>query len=349
MFGPAGVTLVTAFDRREGAAYRDPSKNADLPLHLRGRRAYWWTVLPKDSTVYFFFNNVVAKSSFSQYTLMEELAQAPAHVDSAPGATSRFILDMRYNSGGDGTLTPAIVNEFVKRDASIGRRGRLFVITGRKTFSAAAGTVIDLLHHTSAILVGEPMGVPFNSSGDAAHSTLQNHHVDLMISTKGTYASALDSIRMIPVQVPATMSGVEYFAGRDPAMEAVLAAPAPYPDMLTTLNERGGEAARALWAVQNARYGTVEWWQPFTFDQLNALSYDLLGKKRTPDAIAGFELNAERFARRWEVWDSLGDAYREAGRRADAKAAYTHALTLAPDNWNASYQKKMIQELSGPS
>jgi hypothetical protein len=346
MFGPPGIPLVTAFGKRDGEAYRDPSKNADLPLHLRGRRAYWWTALPADSTVYFAFNVVTAKSSFSQFTLMQELAHAFAHVDSAPAATSRFILDMRYNQGGDGSLTPAIVNEFVKRDASIGRRGRLFVITGRKTFSAGAGTVLELLHHTSAILVGEPMGVPFNSSGNEAPSTLPNHHLGVMISTNATYTSQLDSIRIIPVQVPATMSGVDYFAGRDPAVEAVLSAPAPYPDVLTTLDERGGVAARALWAEQAGRYGTIQWWQPFTWDRLNDLSYGLLEKKRTADAIAGFELNTQQFPNRWEVWDSLGDAYREAGRRVDAKAAYTRALTIAPDNWNASYQKKMIQELS---
>src|SRR5262249_7393192 len=148
MSGPPGFVLKTAFGGRTAAALRDPAANRDLPLHLRGRRAYWWTALPADSTVYFAFNNVVAQSSFSPRSLRDELRAALAHVDSLPTATTRFVLDMRYNSGGDGTLTPMIVNEFVKRDASIGRPGRFFVITGRKTFSAAAGTIIDLLHHT---------------------------------------------------------------------------------------------------------------------------------------------------------------------------------------------------------
>ncbi|HEV8366265.1 MAG TPA: tetratricopeptide repeat protein [Gemmatimonadaceae bacterium] len=347
IYGPPGIGLVTAFNKREGAAYRDPTKNADLPLHLRGRRAYWWTYLPKDSTVYFALNNIAAKSSFSQYTLLQELKQALAHVDSAPDATTRFILDMRYNSGGDGSLTPAIVNEFVKRDGSIGRRGRLFVIVGRKTFSAAAGTVIELAEHTSAIFVGEPMGVAYNSSGDAGHSVLPNQRIALSISTRSITNTALDGIRVIPVQIPAAMTGVDYFAGRDPAVETILSTRAPYPDVLTTLQEHGGAAARALWNEQRDRYGAIDWWEPFRWEQLNAISYQLLAQKRSDDAIAGFELNTERFPKRWEAWDSLGDAYRETGRRADAKGAYQRALALAPDNWNADYQKRMIKDLSG--
>lgn len=345
--GPPGTHLITAFAGRDAEGYRDPGANADLPLHLRGRRAYWWTYLSGDSTVYFAFNNVVARSRFSKFTLMEELDQALGRVDSAPAGTKRFILDMRYNSGGDGSLTSAIVNEFVKRDASIGRRGRLFVITGRKTFSAAAGTVIDLLRHASPILVGEPMGVAFNASGDAGHSSLPNHAIGVAISTNSTLITALDDVRVIPVQIPATMSGEAYFAGRDPPVDAILAATAPYPEVLSTLEQRGAAAARALWTEQERRYGGLDWWQPFTWEALNGLSYQLLDRKRLQDAVAGFELNAQRFPGKWEAWDSLGDGYRAAGRSDDAVTAYQRALALAPDNWNAGHQKEALRELTG--
>jgi tetratricopeptide (TPR) repeat protein len=345
--GPPGTHLVTAFGKRDAEGYRDPGNNADLPLHLRGRRAYWWTYLPQDSTVYFAFNNVVARSRYSQLTLMEELRQALDRVDSAPAATKRFILDMRYNSGGDGSLTAAIVNEFVKRDASIGQRGRFFVITGRKTFSAAAGTVIDLLRHASPLLVGEPMGVGFNASGDPGHSVLPDGHIQVAISTNSTTVTALDNVRVIPVQIPAATSGEDYFAGRDPPIAAILAAPAPYPEVLTTLRDQGAEAAQALWTTQARRYGRFDWWLPFTWEGLNDLSYRLLDLKRLDDAVAGFQLNTQSFPGRWEAWDSLGDGYRAAGRAADAAAAYRRALELAPDNWNASHQRQAIQELTG--
>jgi tetratricopeptide (TPR) repeat protein len=345
MDGPPKVSLVTAFGGRNAGGYLDPDSNPDLPVHLRGRRAYWWTVLLEDSTVYLQINSLTAESRYSPISLFATLEQALGHVDSAAERSSRFILDLRYNSGGDGSLVPRIVNAFVKREGSIGRRGRFFVIVGRKTFSAAADLAIDLMRHTQAIFVGEPMGAPFNASGDAAHSMLPHHQIDVGISSNNVQTAKLDSIRVIPVQIPASMTGVTYFAGGDPALAAILSRPAPYADILTTLQERGAAAAHALWGEMRRAYGDLPWWRPFTLGELNELSYRLLGEHRTDDAIAGFELNTEQYPGAWETWDSLGDGYKAAGRGADAKAAYQHALRIAPDNWNAEYEKRMVTEL----
>lgn len=347
--GPPGTHLVTAFGGRTDARYRNPTENADLPLHLRGRRAYWWTALPGDSAVYFALNNMVSKSGFSPNTLMQELRAALGQVDARPHLYQRFILDMRYNSGGDGSLVPALVNEFVKRDSTINRPGRFFVITSGKTFSAAADCVLDLLRHTSVVLVGEPMGVPYNGSGDPGRSVLPGNKIEISISTNSRSTSSLDSIRVVPVQLPAPMAGEEYFAGRDPALAAILDAPTPQPTVAGVLDREGGAAARKLWTTQNAKYGGYTWWQPFTWEQLNALSYRLLEAKRSDDALAGFTINTERYPTRWEPWDSLGDAYRAVGRRAEARDAYSRALALAPDNWNAEAERRAIRELGASS
>lgn len=347
MEGPPGATVVTAFNRRAAADYRDPDKNGDLPLHLRGRRAYWWTVIPNNGGVYLQVNNIVGKSRYSPFTLLETLRQALAHADSFPGNTPRFILDLRYNSGGDGSLNPRLAREFIRRDTGIAGRGRLFVLTGGKTFSAAADLAIMLMRHTPATFAGEPMGVPFNASGDAGHSKLENHEIGVSISTNTWMMAKDDSIRVVPVQIPVAMTGERYFAGSDPVLDAILSRPAPFPDVLTTLREQGGTAAKALWESLRREFGSVSWWRPFTMNELNSLSYDLLGRKRIDDAIAGFELNRDRFPTAWETWDSLGDAYKEAGRRAEARSSYERALRIAPDNWNAEYQRKMIKELAG--
>jgi len=347
MEGPPGVTVETAFNRRAPAAYRDPDKNGDLPLHLRGRRAYWWTVMPDGGGVYLQVNNIVGKSRYSPLTVLETVRQALAHADSLPGTAPRFILDLRYNSGGDGSLNVRLAREFIRRDTGIARPGRFFVLTGQKTFSAAADLAIMLGRHTPAIFAGEPMGVPFNASGDAGHSELPNHKIAVSISTNNWMMAKDDGIRVVPVQIPVSMSGERYFAGIDPVLDAIISRPVPYPDVLTTLREQGGAAAKALWESLGREFGAVPWWRPFTMSELNSLAYDLLGQKRTEDAIAGFELNRDRFPAAWETWDSLGDAYKEAGRKAEARASFERALRIAPDNWNAEYQRKMIKELAG--
>ena len=144
------------------------------------------------------------------------------------------------------------------------------------------------------------------------------------------------------------MTGVDYFARRDPALDAFLSAPAPYPEVVATLRSEGAAAARALWKDLTNRYGTISWWEPFTWDEMNRVSLGLLDQKRIDDAIAGLEMNAERYPSRWEAWDSLGDGYRAVDRKADARQAYGRALQIAPDNWNAAYQRRMIRELQGP-
>ena len=50
---------------------------------------------------------------------------------------------------------------------------------------------------------------------------------------------------------------------------------------------------------------------------------------------ATFELNVARFPESSNVYDSLGEAYMEAGRRQEAISNYRKSLALDPENTNA--------------
>jgi len=54
------------------------------------------------------------------------------------------------------------------------------------------------------------------------------------------------------------------------------------------------------------------------------------------------ELNARRHPNSWNAHDSLGEAYRKAGRTSDAVRSYERSLGLNPDNANA---RKMLEAL----
>jgi hypothetical protein len=344
-WAPPGQQLVTAFAGRAPSTFRTPPGNPDLPLHLRLRLAYWWTAVLDSGFVYFQLNAVAAQPSYAPKSLLQTVREMMAYVDTATPRPARLILDLRYNSGGDGSLNARIVNEIIKRDSSVNRRGRLFVLTGRKTFSAAVDLTLEILRHTDAILVGEPMGASRQAAGDPMDGVLPAHRIGLAISTHYLPVSP-DSSPVVEVEVPAPFTGADYFAGRDPALMAILAEPAPMPTIADVLRTEGVAAARRLWERQSARYGLIPWWQPFRQSEMNDLGYDLIGEHRAADAVIAFELNTERFGDRWETWDSLGDGYRAAGRNADALAAYRHALALAPDNWNSAAQRRAIAELS---
>jgi CubicO group peptidase (beta-lactamase class C family) len=66
----------------------------------------------------------------------------------------------------------------------------------------------------------------------------------------------------------------------------------------------------------------------FSEPQLNLLGYALMNRKRLQDAIAIFKLNVEMFPRSANVYDSLGEAYMNDGKKELAITNYEKALEL---------------------
>jgi len=343
MFGPPvgdSIRLVTAFGDREALDFR--KRDPALPLHLRYRLYYDFTFVPEADAVYVQFNFVQddPQESFRDFTQRLFRFVDGRRID-------RFILDLRYNSGGDGSMLLPFVHDLIKRDETVNRPGHFFTLVGRKTFSAAVMLLADLQRHTSTVLVGEPAGAPRNHFGDAAAFVLPNSGMRLSVSTLYWQLSTSDDTsRVEPIDIPAPFSSRDYFSGRDPALEAALADEAfqPIPAML---HERGGEIARIAYEERSARWAQYAWWRPFDRATLNTLGYSLLEESRVADAVIAFELNAARFPDDWRVWDSLGDGYATAGRNQDAVRCFERALTIAPDSPNAEYQRRRTAELGG--
>lgn len=111
-------------------------------------------------------------------------------------------------------------------------------------------------------------------------------------------------------------------------------------DVLLPLAMSGGADAAI------AEYRRLVREEPETWDfreaQLNRLGYVLLQHEKNREAIAIFRLNAERFPRSANVWDSLAEAYMRDGQRELAIAHYRKALALDPKNDNAA---KMLEKL----
>jgi C-terminal processing protease CtpA/Prc len=118
--------------------------------------------------------------------------------------------------------------EEVLRDPAIDRPGRLFVITGRITFSAAANFATDLEQETGAIFAGEAMGGSPNLYGDARQIHLPYGTQDLYMATRYWERSTPDDQRItIEPTIGVSLSSADYFAGRDPVLDAILKVPLP--------------------------------------------------------------------------------------------------------------------------
>jgi CubicO group peptidase (beta-lactamase class C family) len=82
----------------------------------------------------------------------------------------------------------------------------------------------------------------------------------------------------------------------------------------------------------------------FSESELNTLGYQLLGMKRTIDAIEIFKLNVEMFPKSANPYDTLGEAYLADNQKELALANYKKAVELDPRNTNAL---QIVRRLEG--
>lgn len=80
---------------------------------------------------------------------------------------------------------------------------------------------------------------------------------------------------------------------------------------------------------------------------VNDLGYDLLGDDRFEAAIAVFRRNVERFPESANTWDSLGEAYLEAGELEAALENYQRSVELNPANDNGRAAIERIRQRMG--
>jgi hypothetical protein len=301
------------------------------PLWLRGdpRDHLRLEYLRESRTVYVQFNKV----GDGPETIAAFAGRLRVLVDSA--AVDRVVLDLRLNRGGDGTLNRPLLLSLI-RSPKLEAPGRLFVLIGRSTFSAAQFLVHDLEEYTDAVFVGEPTAGKPNSYGDSRKIALPNSGITVRASIfYWQRTHPLDSRRWKGPDVAAELTSRDYRSNVDPAMREVLAY-RPEP----TLVERMGAAFAA-----GDSAGAVKLHREYKADprhayadtelELNELGYELLRRGRHGHAIVVMRLNAADHPRSSNAFDSLGEAYMEAGMREEAIRSYERAVALDPANENA--------------
>jgi hypothetical protein len=189
------------------------------PLYLKNQKApYWFEYLPDSRTVYFQYNAVQNDPKEPLDRFCDRL-----FTFIADNAVDRLVIDMRWNSGGNNFLNTPITHGLIRCD-KINRNGRLFVIVGRKTFSAAMCGATHIERHTNALFVGEPTGSCPNFVGESIPVFLPYSKLHGTISDLYWQNSvAMDYRTWIAPQLYAPPSFALFRANRDPAMEAILA------------------------------------------------------------------------------------------------------------------------------
>lgn len=100
---------------------------------------------------------------------------------------------------------------------------------------------------------------------------------------------------------------------------------------------KGLKAATESFQKRNKKIDLLE-------NVVNAKGYDLMKEKKLKEAIEIFKLNAFAFPKSANAFDSLGEAYLEAGDRKSAVENYKKSLLLNPGNENAREVLKRLED-----
>lgn len=188
------------------------------PLYLKNLNPnYWFEYLPESKTVYFQFNQVVNDKSETLVTFSERLFKFINEKE-----VEKLVVDMRWNNGGNTFLNPPLQLGLI-RNEKINQNGKLFIIIGRRTFSAAQNFINFCDRNTNAIFVGEPSGSSPNFIGEEVPFTLPYSRFNVNVSTLYWAGSSPFDFRTWIAPTLYTPPTFEmYKVNLDPAMEAIL-------------------------------------------------------------------------------------------------------------------------------
>ena len=183
----------------------------------RRRDEPFWTETLPDGSLYIAYNEVRARSGDDL-----TIGGLANEVEAADGPV---IVDLRANPGGDNT-TYGPFRDALREKAADGP-GRVALLTSRDTFSAAGNLVTELKVGEGGdriLLVGEPPGGGLNIYGDVATVTLEESGIVVLISGDYHEKAPGDPRLQIEPDIPVEATWDDVVAGRDPVLDAALAA-----------------------------------------------------------------------------------------------------------------------------
>jgi hypothetical protein len=340
MFGmPLGTPeeWVSAYKGLAAEAFR--TVDMSRPPHLIQRGKYISHPMPEQDAYYVQVNQVDDTSFVTFFQrFMQEVDQLMPR---------RLILDWRYNFGGDGSKVSDMIHELVKREDNK-PWNELYLLTGRKTHSAAIMALDAFLKHTQFTIVGEPTGSALNHFGDAVSRNYPRTGLKLDVSTlRHQLGASNDLSEFLPVDVPAPFSFADYVAGRDPAVDPILRGEEMRSLPVIALMD-GGATVREVYEMRKRQFAKYHWWAPPREIDLRRVCDALREQKRMADAVETCKLNAEIHPDVWNVWYNLGIVQRAAGLKKEALESYRRVLEIDPDNWNAPAIRRLLAAESRP-
>ena len=318
-----------------------------LPLYLKGflesKGPFWFKYLPDDSLIFFQVNQVFDSNS---ETLLDYTIKVLDFYDSHLPLINKFIIDLRFNEGGNGDIVPSLVEQFRKRNNTLDR-GKLFIVVSNNTFSAASIFIGQMKKTTNAITIGDIAG-PLNFSSDPVLFNLP--HNKILFNVSRLYSQdghPTDKRGYYPPDYYIPVRATDYFQHHDPVMDAIK------NDKIKTLKDiilsDGINAMKVEINRQREINGPWENWFPYTSYDMALFVYNqLIPSGKYEESLYLSELNTMIYPRSIWGWFLLGMIYENIGSLQDAYNCFGQVLDIEPCHAESEWEYSKIGALLYP-
>jgi len=180
-------------------------------------KIYWFKTLEEQNAVYVSYKTCREDRNYAFNQFVKDIMTQLDHMDQP-----KLIIDLRANGGGNSAIFAPMLKA-IKDRPGLNKKGKLYVIIGRRTFSSAVLNAMDLRNETEAILVGEPTGGKPNHFGEVKNDRLTNSGLRFTWSVKYFTVTDGDPASIFPdVDVRNTID--DYRAGNDVVLKEIFEA-----------------------------------------------------------------------------------------------------------------------------
>jgi tetratricopeptide (TPR) repeat protein len=323
------------------ASVRDQSHE---PYYLKNiSKNYYYEYLPDSKTVYVRQSQVLDDK---EETIAAFYKKVFEFIDK--NEVDKLVIDVRLNGGGNNYKNKPVITGIIECK-KINKPGKLFVIIGRRTFSACQNLVNEFSNYTNALFVGEPTAENINFYGDTRPVELPKTGIPVFLSFAWWQDKPQwENADWLAPQLAVDMSFEEYKTNKDPVLEAclnfnekdaVLDPVARLRELFIAgkMDEVEKEATKMV-ADPKYRYYNFE-------TKFNDAGYNMLNNKQTDAALFIFQLNTKLFPGSANAWDSFAEANWKAKKTDKAIEYYNKAIELDPHGVTGDNARSMLKKI----
>ena len=212
----ASLPRVALDDSRMFVGFTETT-SVSLPLYLQEPdRLYWTRWLPESRLFYLSYRKCAEDTAQTVSDFIDETQEKIAAYD-----IQVTVIDLRENSGGNWNLMHPLFS-WMAWNSKINRSGRLFVVTGIKTYSSAFQHMEFFDTWTNATVIGEsPQARPYHGYGELGILHLPNSGVAIYYSKYYNWDIFCGELDIYAPEEEVVLSASDYFANRDPIIDYI--------------------------------------------------------------------------------------------------------------------------------